>query len=222
MSRYLERYIGTYRVLLPVDKNTNDFPRNPTTGKIETDDYYIPCKKSGKYLAEITHYKDDVLTALVFSPISPEKHNLIKLCQEKGVEIVEIVSGTGEFLLRFHAKDMDVVADFLGATTQGKNIRPFSIKNLPKSDYTIPPQDLADYDDVISVVPKDDKLLIAKLTSKFLEERVEKSIGRSIEKELRLHKMSRQQKEFIHMKGLWTEYLEYLKGGINESCIDRT
>ena len=69
---------------------------------------------------------------------------------------------------------------------------------------------LDDYHQIIQVVSKDDKLLIAKLTDKFLEETIEKSLSISVERDLRKYKMSRQKKEYIHMNGLWEEYLKYL------------
>ena len=214
MSNYLEQYVGKYRVLLPIDQKTNDFPRDPN-GKIDTDDYYIPCKKSGRYVAEITHYKDDVLTALVFTPISPDKYKPIKLLKNEGVPVFDVTEGTGEFFFRFYAKDMDIVAKLLGAITQGKKIKPTSIKNLPKSDYKIPAKDLDDYRVIIADISKADSLRIAEITRSFLVENCEKSQGEGIDKELKQHKMSRQQKEYIYMMGLWDEYLDYLKEKLN-------
>lgn len=210
MSNYLiDNYLGKYRILAPIDLSTNDFPRKPD-GKIDcSDDYYIPCRKNGKPTGQIYHYGGSRLGVIVFGKL--KRHNLIKACEENNILISDILFGDEEASFTFDSKDIEFIADYLGATTQGRNIRPLSIKNLPKSDYQIPSEDLDDYQQIIQIVSKDDKLLIAKLTDKFLEETIEKSLSTSVERDLRKHKMSRQKKEYIHMNGLWEEYLKYLE-----------
>ena len=61
MSKYLyNKFFGKYRILVPIDQNTNDFPRS-VDGDIETEDFYIPCK-----YGEISHYGRTVLQAYFF------------------------------------------------------------------------------------------------------------------------------------------------------------
>ena len=57
MYRYLEKFIGTYRVMAEYDLQTNDFPRDEE-GNIDKsfEDLYIPCSR-GKSV--IKHTYDD-------------------------------------------------------------------------------------------------------------------------------------------------------------------
>jgi len=212
MSNYLyQKFHGQYRILAPIDQATNDYPRNPA-GMIETEDFYIPCRKNGKEIAQISHYGYNTLEVFITSIKTGRK--LVKKCEEKGVKITDIKEGDGEITFRFKAKDIDFIASNLGAMTQGKNIRPFSIRNLPKSDYEIPQGQIDEYKTIVAGIPKGDTLIISRITDQFLDEKVAKSLLTTVERDLRLHKMSRQKKEYIHMKGLWDEYLEYLKEGL--------
>ena len=214
MSNYLyHKFYGKYRILVPIDQKTNDFPRSPD-GKIETDDFYIPCRKSGKYVAEIYHYGRNILEALVFTTHNPNNYKLIKLCKEKNIPVFDIQEGDGEFSFRFKAEDMEFIAEYLGASTQGKNIRPFSIKNLPQSNYKIPVEDIKKYDAIVKDIPQNERLAIAHITDDFLSKTFDKTLkkrGTNLEKDLKLHKMSRQKKEYIHLNYVWNEYIDYLK-----------
>lgn len=208
MSNYLTKYIGKYRVLAPIDQMTNDFPRG-SDGRIDTEDFYISCRRNGKEIAQISHFGHNTLDCIIFTYNTGRK--IIKLCEEEGIPVTDVKEGDREIYFHFKANNMEWFAEKLGAMTQGKNIRPFSIRNLHKSDYQVSEEDLSKYKDIISAVGKDDKLIIAKLTDRFLEENVEKSLTRSVESELRYHKMSRQKKEYIHKIGMWERYLKYLK-----------
>lgn len=212
MSDYLyKKFYGTYRILVPIDSNTNDFCRTHD-GKIDSEDYYIPCKKSGREIAQISHYHRNILDVLIFTINTGRK--MVKLCEQEKIPISDIKEGDGELSFKFKAENIDFIAEKLGAITQGKNIRPFSIKNLPKSDYKIPPEDLDQYKAVTASVPQGDKLIISRLTDEFLDKKFEKSLrreGKTVEQELRFWKMSRMKKEYIHMKELWGDYIEFLK-----------
>ena len=82
MSKYLyQKFYGKYRILVPIDRNTNDFPRD-MEGRIETEDFYIPCK-----YGEISHYSRDILEAWVTSITKFNK--MLKIANEKDIAIVK-------------------------------------------------------------------------------------------------------------------------------------
>ena len=77
MARYLQRYVGTYRVLAEYDKATNDFPRIPegcNEGMLDPsfDDIFIPCRAKGK----IYHVGGNNLQ--YYCPSLGMGHNIIK------------------------------------------------------------------------------------------------------------------------------------------------
>ena len=121
MSKYLyNKFYGKYRILVPIDQRTNDFPRN-VDGDIETEDFYIPCK-----YGEISHYGRNILQALVFS--GSKYKSLEKRMKEEDINPVRVQEGQNEAVVFFNVKDMDFFATELKAKTMGKNIRPFSSK----------------------------------------------------------------------------------------------
>ena len=210
MSKYLyQKFYGKYRILVPIDRNTNDFPRD-MEGRIETEDFYIPCK-----YGEISHYSRDILEAWVTSITKFNK--MLKIANEKDIAIVKSVEMDGEGSIYFRAKDIEFFAQEMKAQIMGKNVRPFSTKNLPKSDYHIPPSDLEEYKKTIARIDKSQTLELAKLTREFIDKKVAKSKRiKDIDKDIRLHKMSRQLKEYIHFNDMWNEYITYLKKNLTK------
>ena len=210
MSKYLyQKFYGKYRILVPIDRNTNDFPRD-VEGRIETEDYYIPCK-----YGEISHYNRDILEAWVTSITKFNK--ILKIANEKDIAIVKSVEMDGEGSIYFRAKDIEFFAQEMKAQVMGKNVRPFSTKNLPKSDYNIPPSDLEEYKKTIARIDKSQTLELAKLTKEFITKKVAKSKRiKDIDNDIRLHKMSRQLKEYIHFNNMWNEYITYLKKNLTK------
>lgn len=187
-----------------------DFPRNQL-GNIETDDFYIPCQKG----AMIYHYGRDVLA--VFIPSIIKGRRLLKMCEEENIWTYFVIEGENELSFRFKAKDIDFIADYLKAKTIGKDVRPFSTKNLPKSDYTIPNEDLQNYRAVVSIVQPNDILIISKVTNAFLYERMQKRYKHiDIKKDIKKRRMARQIKEYIHSMGEWDNYLKFLEKNISK------
>lgn len=205
MSDYLyKNYFGKYRILAWLDNNTNDWPRDKD-GKLDTDDFYIPCKNG----ALIQHYGGNVLTAYI--PSINKANRLMKLCQDNNIEITNIMEGDGEITFRFKSKHIDFIAEYLGAKTNGKNIRPFSSKNLPKLEYTIPEEDLIKYKTISASVPKSELLIISRITDQFIDEILAKKYKRiDIKFDMKKKCMSRQTKEYIHSMKMWDEYIRYL------------
>lgn len=205
MSDYLyKNFFGKYRIMAWLDNNTNDWPRDKN-GHIETDDFYIPCKNG----ALIQHYGGNVLTAYIPSIIKGNR--LMKMCQDENIEITNIIEGDGEVTFRFKAKHIEFIADYLGAKTSGKDIRPFSTKNLPKSNYVIPEEDLNKYKLIAASVPKGETLILSKLTDRFMDEIMTKKYKRiDIKADMKKKCMARQIKEYIHSMGMWDEYIKFL------------
>lgn len=211
MSDYIyKKFFGEYRILAPIDYATNDFPRNDK-GDVDTEDFYIPCRTG----AEISHYDRDILDVLI--PSITRGRKLIKLCRENNIELYSIHEGDAEVSFHFHAKDIHFIADYLQARTQGKNIRPFSLKNLPESDYAIPKEEMDEYKKIISVVPKEDILILSQITKDFMEKKLQKKYKRiDVPADMKRRKMSRQTKEYIHCMGEWDNFLDYMKKEIKK------
>lgn len=141
MARYMHKYVGTYRVKAEVTSD-NDFPR-VEGGSIDPsfDDEYIDCKNG----CRIYHWGKDILQAYI--PTIQRGRNVIKDLKDI---VIDVVDNDSEILFVFKAKDIEVVAERLGAKTIGCNISPFSTKNLRKGDYKLPEEDMARYKETIS------------------------------------------------------------------------
>ena len=127
MFRYLEKYVGTYRVLTELDYGTKDFPRDHT-GKIDTsfDDLYIPCNKG-----IIKHsYKPHYL--VWYSNKLGLGRSVKREFEEKHIEIFDYDESDSEVLIWFDEKDFKKVASIIKPKTKGKKISPFSSRNLTK------------------------------------------------------------------------------------------
>lgn len=223
MSRYLMKYKGIYRVLSHYDLNKNDFPR-VKKGDSEIidpsfDELYIPCRSNG----QIIHYNKDVLIAVF--PTIGRYHNFIKWLYEhrygdntsSGIAyndlidelckvdlIVRVEETDKECFVYFKDKYMVIYAGYMGAKTSGKDISPFSTKNLRKSSYQIPEEDDKRYKDIIALYSL--PILVSKDTKEFLTKHYKK---KDYKKEMKALGMSA--KQYIHVKNLWDEYLKFLK-----------
>lgn len=186
-----------------------DFPRD-MDGKLETDDYYIPCRNG----AMIYHYGKDVLE--VFIPSIMKGRNLLSMCDENNIKTFHIIEGDGELSFRFKAKYIDFIASYLKAKTAGKNVRPFSSKNLPKADYHIPEENIKEYKEITDEIPKDKVLVISNIIDMFLSEIMQKKYRDiDIKKDIKDKCMVRQKKEYIHSMGEWDNFLSYFKKEIS-------
>ena len=236
MSNYLMRYKGKYRLKAHVDKSTNDFPRNEQ-GVIESDDVYIKCAYGSQiyhcgystlaaYIPSIGRGRN-VLRALGEELLGIKKddktpiEDLYKKLQEDG-RIRSIVENDKELEFHFHSRNIELVAKYLKPSTAGANISPFSTKNLPKSDYTIPVKDLEEYQKIIANVPKEDILIISQITKRFIFNVLQKSKeykSKNIKADMKLKKLKG--KEYIHSIDKWNEYLKYLSKKIKEELHEK-
>lgn len=215
MANYLLKYKGKYRILPELDQNTNDFPRNED-GSIEDIDIYIACQYGNKIFSygSINNKKDVWLQAYI--PSIGRGHNIVKALNKQKIEYDNYVETDEEVEFIFKAKDIDTVAELMKVKTSGASISPFSNKNLPKSKIEIPSEDIAKYKEITGVVPKGDLLSIHRVTTSFLEDVLQKIFKKKnkefdYKSDMKTLSLSRQTKEYIYTKGLWEEYLDYLK-----------
>ena len=229
------RYKGIYRLKAHVDQSTNDFPRD-LNGVIDSDDIYIKCT----FNSQIYSYGRGILVAYI--PSIGRGHNILKALGERlcGFDIStikidykplydallsegtikNIMENDEEIEFRFHAKNIDLIAEYLKPLTAGASISPFSTKNLPKSDYTIPVDELSLYKDLTANIPKEDVILISQITRRFINDKIAKSKqyrSKNIRSEMR--KSMLKGKEFIHYSGFWNQYIEYLKKELNNKNV---
>ena len=85
-------------------------------------------------------------------------------------------------------------------------------KNLPKCNYPIPDEDLAEYNAILDSMDSKDYLLVSRVTDAFLTNKLQKSKQyRTIDLKKDMKKKCLKTKEYIHSLGEWNEYIEYLK-----------
>lgn len=207
-----------------IDQNTNDFPRDET-GKIEENDVYIQCSKNCK----VYHYGKSVLVAYI--PSLGRGHNiLLSIAKDKlGIEdridyeelyrklekentVFDIVENDSEIEFKFNAKNIEYIMQYLNPKTSGCNISPFSTRNLPKSDYKIPDEDLVVYNKIMAEKYSERFLDIRYITNNFLKSISNKQCNEEkIKADMKLKCMK--PKQYIHFIGKWNEYLKALNEG---------
>lgn len=122
-----------------------------------------------------------------------------------------------EVFWRFKAKDIALMCDLMQAKTSGANISPFSTKNLSKTKYNIPTEELDKYKKIVENIGKDNLLIISRIIKNFITTIPKKH---KEYKKVDLNKLQRQQglksKEFIHSLGYWEEFLKYLEKEVDK------
>lgn len=199
------RYKGTYRLRTEIDRNTNTFPRE-YTGQFAENDVYIDCQKGTR----IHHYGNRILETYI--PSLGRGHNIVKAIQsELGDDVIFHIEETdSEVLFRFNSKHMKDLEPYLKPKTNGADRSPFSTKNLPKTKYIIPDEDLLIYKEVIKNLPQNQLILLVKYTTSFLQSLVtKKNTWEDIKADMTLKGLHG--KEYIHSIGNWDKYIKYLK-----------
>jgi hypothetical protein len=138
-------------------------------------------------------------------------NNIIKAIQQINPNIILYTQkGDSEVIFRFKYSDSDQVIPLLKPRTSGASISPFSSKNLPKSNYTIPESDLTEYKSVISDVPKNELLSICHTSNNFIKTLITKQNPiENIKADMKLKGLKG--KEYIHSIGQWGNYINYLR-----------
>lgn len=211
IANYLiTHYKGKYKLLAPYDKRTNQFPRK-LDGTFEDIDVYISCANN----ITISYFGKSILE--VYIPSIGRGRNVVKAIQsELGDNIIFNIKETSqEVLFQFKAQDMEKLEKYLKPKTNCANRSPFSNKNLPKTKYKIPDEDLLRYKDLMKNLSQKEVLSFGLYTNNFIKSLVsKKNTLDNIKADMAVKGLKG--KEYIHSIGKWIEYIEYLKKEINK------
>jgi hypothetical protein len=113
----MNKYIGTYRISVEFDR------RNLEPIKEDT---YIVCQKNG----QIYRINENLLA--YYKPKRGNSEQFAKKLIDLGVKLVDNCSSEGDILINFAEDSLEIVANEVGASTSGVDIKPTSKKNLRK------------------------------------------------------------------------------------------
>ena len=177
-------------------------------------DCYIECQHGNK----IFYYGKNKLQAYI--PSKGRGHNIIKAIKESFQEdiIFNIEETDSEILFMFSTKDADNIIPLLKPKTSGASISPFSSRNLPKSKYNIPDEDLVMYKNITAKIPRERILDITHTTNNYLKSlTTKKNTWDMIKADMALKGLKG--KEYIHSIGKWNDYIKYLEENLEkENC----
>lgn len=186
---------------------THDFPRD-NSGAINAsyDDTYISCQSGN----QIYHVGGSILEAYI--PSLQRGRRILKELTEEEIDTFDIEENDKEVLFKFSVKDVDVVASKLKAKTFGAGISPFSTKNFAKTNVSIPSEQIDVYKAITAQIPRSDVLCIHRITQEFLKAKLARRYKNiDVKSDMKKINLSRQVKEYIYVKGMWEEYIEYLR-----------
>ena len=124
--------------------------------------------------------------------------------------ITDIYDTDEEVVFRFHYDKMEQLEKYFKPKTSAASRSPFSTKNLPKTAYVIPDEDLDIYKNIVAKIPSEDILTITHSTNSFLKSlATKKNPWENIKADMRLKGLKG--KEYIHAIGKWNEYIKYLE-----------
>jgi hypothetical protein len=206
MANYLiTHYKGKYRLKAPYDLQTKMFPRE-YNGQFADNDVYIDCYNK----IQIFSYGHGILNAYI--PSLGRGHNIVKAIKEElGEDIIFNLEETdSEVLFHFHAKNIDKLEKYLKPKTSGANISPFSSKNLPKSKYSIPDEDLIGYKNIVEKIGQNRIIELTHSTTNFIKSlATKKNPLENIKADMALKGLKG--KEYLHSIGRWNDYIKYLE-----------
>lgn len=207
MYRYLEKYVGTYRVLAELDIDTNDFPRDEH-GNIDKsfEDLYIPCRRG---VIKHTYEGNDILAICFYGQLK-KGHNTYKELKSKYPKLDMKIEDFGEdCYIYFDADDIKKIATVIKPKTSGAKTSPFSAKNLPKGEYKIPSADLLALYKLTDTMERVEKMhFLKKCNAEYLESISTKKFDAKADMKTKRLNV----KEYIHSRGEWDTYLEFVKG----------
>ena len=221
-NRYMMKYKGSYRLLPVIDQETNDFPRTPS-GDVEEDlEIYIACQHDNRIYAYGTDgHKEMQLAAYV--PSLGRGRNVRKAMDKEKIEYYAYDETDEEVRFIFSAKDIERVASLLKAKTGGANISPMSKRNLPKDkSVQIPDEDMKRYRDITSSLGKDKMFSIKSVNKSFMDNVLAKRLKENprarkpfdYKADMRRLMLAGKTREYIWVKGLWKEYVDYLNDNL--------
>lgn len=221
-NRYMMKYKGSYRLLPMVDQETNDFPRTPN-GDVEEDiEIYIVCQHGSKIYAYGTDgHKEMQLAAYI--PSLGRGRNVRKAMDKEKIEYYAYDETDEEVRFLFSSNDIEKVAKLLKAKISGANISPMSKRNLPKDNsVTIPDDDMTMYKNATSSINCGNMARLKSLNKSFMDDVLAKRLKKNprarkpfdYKADMRKLMLAGKTKEYIWVKGLWKEYVDYLNDNL--------
>ena len=208
ISYLIDKFKGKYRILVEPNHTTNDWNRK-LDGSLEDIDLYIACKSGIK----VFYYGSSILEAYI--PSKGRGRNLKKEIDKINQNLIfDYTETDSEVLFKFHYKNSNTILPLLSPRTSGAGISPYSTKNLPKSSYVIPEEDLAEYKKIVSKIQPEHVLTITHITNNFIKGlATKKNSIENIKSDMKLKCLKG--KEYIHSIGKWEDYLKFLEEGVN-------
>lgn len=221
-NRYMMKYKGKYRMLPVIDQETNDFPRTPS-GDVEEDlEIYITCQHGSKIYAYGTDgHKEMQLAAYV--PSLGRGRNVRKAMDKEKIEYYAYDETDEEVRFIFSSNDIEKVAGLLKAKINGANISPMSKRNLPKNNNVIiPDDDMAIYKNATSSINSSNMAKLKSINKSFMDDVLAKRLKENprarkpfdYKADMRKLMLAGKTKEYIWVKGLWKEYVDYLNDNL--------
>lgn len=221
-NRYMMKYKGRYRLLSPIDQETNDFPRTPN-GDVEEDlEIYITCQHGSKIYAYGTDgHKEMQLAAYV--PSLGRGRNVRKAMDKEKIEYYAYDETDEEVRFFFSSNDIEKVAKLLKAKISGANISPMSKRNLPKNNNVIiPDDDITAYRNATSSINSSNMARLTSINKVFMDDVLAKRLKENprarkpfdYNADMRKLMLAGKTKEYIWVKGLWKEYVDYLNDNL--------
>lgn len=216
MSYLTQHFKGKYRIVPELSPESHDVPREED-GTVDKsyDDLYIKCQFGNK----IYYYGRGTFVAYI--PSIGRGKNIIKKLDETNIPYSDPHIYDSEVEFKFKTADMEAVANLLKASSFGADITPYSLKNFPKADVSIPTDKMDEYKKIIADIQKEDLLTFSRFTQSFLSDVLAKKLGRrnkpfDYKTDMKKLMMARQTKEYIYTKNMWNEYLKYLQEKIKD------
>lgn len=221
-NRYMMKYKGSYRLLPVIDQETNDFPRTPS-GDVEEDiEIYITCQHGSKIYAYGTDgHKEMQLAAYV--PSLGRGRNVRKAMDKEKIEYYAYDETDEEVRFIFSSNDIEKVTRLLKAKISGANISPMSKRNLPKNNNVIiPDDDMAIYKNATSSINSSNMAKLKSINKSFMDDVLAKRLKENprarkpfdYKADMRKLMLAGKTKEYIWVKGLWKEYVDYLNDNL--------
>ncbi len=149
--------------------------------------------------------------------------NVRKAMDKEKVEYYAYDETDEEVRFLFSSNDIEKVAKLLKAKISGANISPMSKRNLPKDNsVTIPDDDMAMYKNVTSSINSGNMVRLKSLNKSFMDNVLAKKLKENprarkpfdYKTDMRKMMLSGKTKEYIWVKGLWKEYVDYLNDNL--------
>ena len=240
MGYLVDKYKGKYRLMAPITKD-NQFQKK-LDGTYEDIDIYIDCARGVKvyyfgrglleaYIPSIGMGRN-IVKQIYYRYINPSNVLLVENYGRTSYKIIDdekfrsdlssnknIIMSVGdsdeEVWFKFKSSDDDKILPLLKPKTSAANRSPFSSKNLPKSQYDIPPDDFEKYKKITDGFSMEtgDWLKVSKITNDFIKSLANK---RNKYEDIKsdMAKKGLKGKEYIHSIEKWNDYIKFLVKGL--------